>query len=184
MRRVLVIGCGGAGKSTLARELAVRTGLPLVHLDRLYWKPGWTQTPPAEWQAVVRGVIAGERWLLDGSYGSTLELRLAAADTAIYLDLPRRTCLRRALSRWLRGRGRTRPDLPDGCPESFDLEFLRWIWSYPTRHRPRTLARLDEFERHGGRVVVLRTAADTRAFLDGAGNAAAAEPAAVSIAAQ
>jgi adenylate kinase family enzyme len=185
MRRVLVIGCGGAGKSTLARELAVRTGLPLVHLDRLYWKPGWTQTPAEEWQAVVRDVVAGERWVLDGNYGSTLELRLAAADTAIYVDMSRRTCLRRAVWRWLRWRGRaTRSDLPDGCPESLDLEFLRWIWSYPTRHRPRTLERLTEFERRGGRVVVLRNSAEARAFLDSAGSAAAAEPAVVSIAAE
>jgi adenylate kinase family enzyme len=162
---VLVIGSGGAGKSTLARELAARTGLPLVHLDSLYWKPGWTRTSTEEWEQVVREVIAGERWILDGNFGGTLELRLAAADTAIFLDLPRITCLRRALGRYIRNRGRARVDLAPGCPESFDLEFFRWIWSYPGSRRPGVLAQLEAFERRGGRVAVLRRDADVRLFL-------------------
>jgi adenylate kinase family enzyme len=166
VQRVLVIGSGGAGKSTLARELAARTGLPLVHLDTLYWGPGWTKTPAEEWEGVVRDVIAGERWILDGNFGGTMELRLAAADTAILLDLPRLTCLRRAISRWLRNRGRSRPDLAPGCPESLDLEFLRWIWSYPRSRRPGVLALLDAFERDGGLVVILRSVGDVRAFLE------------------
>ncbi len=82
-----MIGSGGAGKSTVSRRIAAATGLPLVHLDRLYWHPGWVATPAAEWEQVVRDVVAGDRWVIDGSYGGTLALRLAAADT---VDLPRR----------------------------------------------------------------------------------------------
>ena len=89
MWRVLVVGSGGAGKSTFARELGARRGLPVVHLDRLYRRPPWTETPPDEWQEVVQSVVADERWVIDGNYSGTLELRLGAADTAILLDVPR-----------------------------------------------------------------------------------------------
>src|SRR5262245_12089231 len=179
VRRVLVIGPGGAGKSTFARELGARTGLPVVHLDRLYWRPGWDPTPTEEWEEVVRDTISGERWVVDGNYGGTMALRLAAADTVIFLDVPRRTCLRRVYSRAFRGLGRQRADLGSGCAEKLpDLEFLRWIWTYPAKRRPGVLAQLADFERRGGRVVVLRSPAEARAFLD----ATAAAPGAVSIA--
>jgi adenylate kinase family enzyme len=182
MRRVLVLGSGGAGKTTFARELAARTGLPLVHLDRLYWRPGWTPSPIEEWEPVVREVTAGEAWVMDGNYGGTLELRLEAADTAVFLDTPRLTCLRRVLARGLRDRGRTRSDMGPGCPERLwpDLEFVRWVWGYPRDVRPRVLARLGEFERRGGRVAILRTPGEAAAFLDTA-TAAAGPPDPVSI---
>ena len=93
MRRVLLIGSGGAGKSTLARRIAARTGLPLIHLDALYWKPGWVETPAAPWRETVAGLLQRDTWVMDGNYGGTLDLRLAACDTAIFLDLPPRICL-------------------------------------------------------------------------------------------
>jgi len=105
MRRVLVIGSGGAGKSTFARRLAQCAGLPLIHLDAIYWKPGWLETPKEEWTQVVESLLAGERWVMDGNYGGTLEQRLASCDTVVFLDLPRSLCLWRAAVRWVRFRG-------------------------------------------------------------------------------
>src|SRR5262249_9227210 len=143
MRRVLVIGPAGAGKSTFAREFGARVGLPVVHLDRLYWRPGWNPTPPEEWEAVVREQLARERWVMDGNYGGTMAVRLGGADTAVFLDLPRRTCLRRVYGRALRGHGRQRTDLGEGCPEKLpDLEFLRWIWTFRAKRRPEVLEQL------------------------------------------
>lgn len=100
LRRVAIIGCGGAGKSALARALGDRLGLEVVHLDRLYWRPGWVPTPSAEWRAMVAAVARRERWIADGHYGGTLDLRLAAADTVLFLDLPRRTTVAGVLGRW------------------------------------------------------------------------------------
>src|SRR5256886_17527246 len=69
MKRTLVIGSGGTGKTTVARRLAQRTGLPLIHLDLLYWRPGWQPTPGEEWHETVRRLVAGESWIIDGNYG-------------------------------------------------------------------------------------------------------------------
>jgi adenylate kinase family enzyme len=90
--RVMIVGSAGAGKSTLARALARRTGLPLVHLDALYWQPGWVETPRPRWREVQREALAGERWIADGNYGGTLE-RLALADVVVLLEYSRWICL-------------------------------------------------------------------------------------------
>jgi adenylate kinase family enzyme len=165
VERVLVIGSGGAGKTTLARTLAVATGLPLVHLDRLYWRAGWVATPEEEWRRVVERLVAGERWLIDGNYGGTMANRVAAADTVVFLDLPRSRCLARVVRRALVHRGRARDDMAAGCPERITRDFVRWIWTYPTTRRPKVLAMLEDFESGGGRAVVLRSASDVRRFL-------------------
>ena len=164
MRRVLVIGCGGAGKSTLAVELGRLLDLPVIHLDRHFWRPGWVSVPTEEWEEIVRDLVAGERWVMDGNYGATLDMRLAAADTVIFMDFPTRLCLWRVLARWVRHRGRTRPDMGPECPETVDLEFLRWIVSFRRKSRPKILSAVQEHG-EGVQVVVLRNPREVRAFL-------------------
>ena len=88
MQRVLVIGSPGAGKSTLSHALAARTGLPLHHLDRMFWLSGWIERDRDEGRAVLKQVLAQDRWIIDGNYGSTLPLRIARADTVVWLDYP------------------------------------------------------------------------------------------------
>jgi len=172
MQRVVILGSGGSGKSTLARRLGEATGLPVIHLDAHYWRPGWVETPAGEWEGRVRDLAAGERWIIDGNYSHTLDVRLSAADTIVFLDLPRARCLWRVLSRVVRYAGRTRPDMAAGCPERLEWPFLLWVWNYPVRSRPRVL---DAIDRHRGRcaVHVLRSPARVRQFLadarDGAG---------------
>ena len=134
MRRIAIVGSGGAGKSTLARQLASALGIPVIHLDREHWLPGWTEPPDDEWRQRVAELAAREEWILDGNFGGTLEVRVAAADLVVVLDLPRTLCLYRAVRRAFFDRDHA--DLPDGCPEGFDLPFLRWVWRYPTDSRP------------------------------------------------
>jgi len=157
MQRVLVIGCGGAGKSTLSRKLAPALGLPLVGLDRAYWRAGWIEPSKPEWRAIVEKLVAEPAWIMDGNFSDTFDLRMPRADTVIWLDFPRRICLRRVLTRIIKGYGRTRADLPDGCPEQFDAEFLRFVWNFPTHSRPNIVNGL---ARYGAHLRVLRLACD------------------------
>jgi adenylate kinase family enzyme len=166
MRRVLVIGSGGAGKTTLAVRIAARTGLPLIHLDSLYWRPGWIPTPTDEWERTIAELVQRPLWIMDGNYGGTLEPRLAAADCVVFLDVPRLRCLWRLLKRRVRHAGRSRPSVAPGCPERLTAEFLRWVWTYPTRRRPGILARLDEL-RGDKAIAILRKPADVEHFANG-----------------
>ena len=165
MRRVLVIGSGGAGKSTLARQIGDRLDLPVVHLDAHHWRPGWEAPPKDEWAETVERLVAAPAWVMDGNFSGTLARRLSACDTVVWLDLPRRVCLWRALKRRVRYRGRTRPDMGPGCAERLDLDFLHWIWTFPMHGRRRLLAKLEARPPHV-RLVVLRTRYQVRAFLE------------------
>ena len=156
MRRILVIGSPGAGKSTLARRLAGRLDLPLIHLDREYFGPGWTMPARAEWRERVRALAARPEWVMDGNYGSTFDLRVPRAHAVVWLDLPRWRCLLGVLWRVARNYGRARPDIAPGCPEKFDMSFMRFIWDYPRDKRPKT-ARMLERLRADQRVFVLRS---------------------------
>ena len=165
MKRVLVIGSGGSGKTTFARALAARTGLPLIHLDQLFWHPGWVKTPDEEWDRRISELCARDAWIMDGNYGRTLPIRLEAADTIVFLDLPRLVCTWRILKRQLRYLGRIRPDSAPGCPERLTWEFVRWVWTYPSRRRPEMLEPLDASRSHNRQVIVLRNQEDVRRFL-------------------
>lgn len=137
MQRVLIIGPCGAGKSTLAFELAERTGLPLFHMDKLAWKAGWIDSSNDEIRERLRPIVSQERWLIEGNYGSTMPDRLPHADTVLYLDYPVRLCLTRIIRRWLKYRGRSRPDMTEGCPERLDLDFMWYVARWNTNARPR-----------------------------------------------
>jgi adenylate kinase family enzyme len=146
MKRILIIGSGGAGKSTFARILGEITEIEVFHLDRLFWRAGWIETPKDEWQKTLETLLERERWIMDGNFGGTIDLRLAACDTAILLDLPRTICLYRVLKRRLKYRNTNRPDMSEGCHEKVDYKFLRWIWDYPNKKKPRVEEKLKCFE--------------------------------------
>lgn len=163
MRRVVVVGSGGSGKSTFSKELGSITGLPVIHLDREYWRPGWEETPREEWAIRVAEMLGGERWIMDGNFGGTRKIRMWAADTIIFLDLPRCVCLYRILKRTVKYYGRSRPDMTDGCNERFDIKFLGWVWSYKNRSRKRLLAELDSIG--DKRVIILKNQRQVSEFL-------------------
>ena len=142
MKRVMIIGPCGAGKSTLSHRLAELLDLPLHHLDKLHWKPGWVEGSKQDLRDALSAIIDQERWLIDGNYGGTMELRLTRADTVVYLDYPVWLCLWRAAKRVWQFNGQTRPDMGEDCPERFDWEFFRYIANWNHHARPRTEALL------------------------------------------
>jgi adenylate kinase family enzyme len=168
MRKVLVIGPGGAGKSTLARRIGERTGLPVIHLDAHYWKPGWVPTAKEEWLRLVTELCTRDAWVMDGNYGGTLDVRMRAADTIVFLDVPVRVSLWGIVERRLRHRGRHRADMAEGCDEQLTWQFLWWVYTYRRRKRPgilRTLAALSSEKR----VIVLTSRRDAERFASGLG---------------
>ena len=164
MKKVLVIGPGGAGKSTVARRLGELLHLEVQHLDRFYWRAGWQEPPKDDWVHTINELARGDSWIMDGNYSGTLARRLEACDTVVFLDLPRRICLWSVIKRLVMYRNTTRPDMADGCPEHFNLKFLVWIWNYPKRSRPRIVRLLGE-ERNSRKAIWLRTPAQIDRFL-------------------
>ena len=143
MKRVAVVGSSGAGKSTLSRELSRILDIPVIHLDVHYWQAGWTETPEQVWLERQKALLEGESWIVDGHFGSTLDLRLEAADTVIFLDFSRFLCTYRVLKRLAMYQKGTRPDMADGCDERFNWDFMKFVWTFSEQHRPRVLERLD-----------------------------------------
>ena len=163
MERIMIIGCGGAGKSTLARQLGEKTGLPVVHLDKLFWTPGWVSLSQEEFDKVHREAIAGETWIIDGNFDRTIPERLARCDTVIYLDFSRIRCLMGVAKRILTTYGQVRPDMGEGCPERFDLEFLQWVWNFNKNKREKNYRLLNEAE--GVQTIVLKNRRAVKRFM-------------------
>ena len=165
MERVMIIGCGGAGKSTLARKLGEKTGLPVVHLDQIWWAPGnWQHIEKPEFDEKLAWELQKPRWILDGNFNRTIEARLAACDTVIYLDYPRLVCIKNWLGRVLKNWGHHRPDMTEGCTEWIDPEFVKWIWNFNKNNRARYYELLKGAK--DKKVVILKSRRQTEKFLD------------------
>lgn len=164
MKRILIIGCSGAGKTTLALELGKRLCLPVHHLDQLWWQPGWVQDSRDNFDRKLAELLHSESWVIDGDYNRTVRERLRYADTVIWLDYHRMRCVARVLRRTLRLYGRSRPDMPERCPERFDWTFLRYVWNYNRDTRPKLAAAVADFR---GKIFVMRTPSQTAVWLQG-----------------
>ncbi len=139
-RKILIVGCGGAGKSTFARAMGERFALPVVHLDKLWWLPGWVQREREEFDALLQTELGKPQWVIDGNFFRTFERRLQACDAVVFLDLPTEECLKSIYARVEEYRGRTRPDMTEECPEQVDGEFREWVENFNTTVRGEMLA--------------------------------------------
>ncbi len=165
MKRVLVLGPGGAGKSVLSRELAGVTGLPLVHLDREFWGPNWERPADDVWRARLDSLMAGDAWIVDGTHADTLGHRLVRADGVVLLDYSRWLAVRGVMKRLLTRGGRRRADLAPGCRNRLDRDYANWVWRYHRETRPEVFAALEQHADHV-EVITLRNRRHAQRWLD------------------
>ncbi|MEK7649052.1 MAG: AAA family ATPase [Patescibacteria group bacterium] len=131
MKKILIIGISGSGKSTLAQKLSDHLHIPVIHLDQLFWKPGWIKEEKEVFEKKVLAAIARDRWIIDGNYTNSMEHWIQDADTIFYFDFPVWQCLWNVIKRRIMFHKKTRPDAANGCDEVLDLEFLKFIWNFP-----------------------------------------------------
>ncbi len=160
MKKIIVIGCPGSGKSTVSRALHSKTGIPLYHLDMMYWNTDKTTVEKSVFRERLSTVLEKGKWIIDGNYGSTMELRMAACDTVIFLDYPLDVCLDGIRER----RGKPRSDMPWIETEE-DAEFIEFIKSYNEQQKPKVMELL---EKYGDRnIVIFKNREEADAFLNG-----------------
>ena len=161
IRKVIIIGCPGSGKSTFARALHEKSGLPLFHLDMMYWNADRTVVAKDVFLGRLQEVLQKERWIIDGNYGSTMELRMAACDAVFFLDYPLEVCLAGVAAR----RGQARPDIPwvEPVDGELDEEFMTLIQRFEQDHRPRILELLEKYV--DKEIIVFRSREEAQAYL-------------------
>ena len=166
MERILIIGCGGAGKSTFSRKLQKLINYEIIHLDKLYWKPNWQAMEEQKWIELVQDIIKKENWIMDGNYNGTMELRLQRADTVIFFDFPRIICLWNTFKRIIKGKvfKIERKDVTKGCKEKFDFSFFKWIWNYNNKNRPKYMNLLTSLKGKK-KIVIFKNYKDVNKFL-------------------
>ena len=158
MKRIMIIGCPGSGKSTFARALAAKTGLPLYYLDMMYWNLDRTTKPKEEFRAALRETVSLPEWIIDGNYGSTLEIRMEVCDTVIFLDYPVEVCIAGVEER----RGKPRPDMPWVETEP-DLEFIEFIKKYNEESRPKVIELLEKYKEKN--IIIFKSRAEADEYL-------------------
>ena len=160
MQRIIVIGCPGSGKSTLSRALHNKMGIPLHHLDMMYWNADKTTVEKSVFLERLSAVLGKDEWIIDGNYGSTMELRMAACDTVIFLDYPLDVCLGGIKER----RGKPRSDMP-WCETEEDTEFIEFIKNYNEQQRPKVLELFGKYSDKN--IIILESREQADAFLNG-----------------
>ena len=163
MKRIMIIGCPGSGKSTLSKQLAVKLKLPLVHLDQIYWKSNWQPISNEIFDELLLREVEKDEWIIDGNYSRTISMRLEKCDTIIYLDYHRMTCLLGVLKRVIKGYGKTREDMGENCPERLDWSFLKYVWTFNQSRREEYLKLLSY--QKDKRVIILRYRSDGAKFI-------------------
>ncbi|AJS61499.1 DNA topology modulation protein [Paenibacillus sp. IHBB 10380] len=156
MKRILVIGSGGSGKSTLSQRLSNILDIPVIHLDTYFWNPNWVPKTNEEWDKIVEQFTNEDHWIIDGNYSRTMDIRIKKADLIIFLDMPRFLCIYRIIKRRIMYHKKTRPDMNEECPEKLDWEFIKWVWNYRRRSRMNTIKKLDQIKEHQ-QVIIVKT---------------------------
>ena len=164
MKKILVLGCGGAGKSNFSIELGRTLDVPVHHLDLYYWKPGWKPRERNEFTSTLAELMKDERWILDGNYMGTFDIRAACADTIIFLNMSTTTCLWGMVFRRFSKAGRSRPDLGVGNKDRLDFEFTWYVLTFNLRKRPIIIQKLSALSKTM-QIVTLRSRSEAKNWL-------------------
>ena len=159
MKKVMIIGCAGAGKSTFARKLRDKTNLPLYYLDMIWHKPDKTNISREEFDEKLQEIIQREEWIIDGNYGRTLEVRMKACDTVFLLDYPLDVCLEGAHARI----GKEREDMPWQATE-IDEEFVQWIKDFPKNEMPAVWELMEKYK-HEKDIIIFKSREEAEVYL-------------------
>ena len=159
MKRIIVIGCPGSGKSTLSRELHNKTALPLYHLDMMYWNEDKTTVEKPVFLKRLSAVLEKDEWIIDGNYASTMEMRMEKCDTVIFLDFPLDTCLKGIAER----RGKPRSDMPWTESEESDREFIEFVKNYNLQMRPQVIELVNKYSYKN--ILIFNNRSDVNNFL-------------------
>ncbi|GAA0384824.1 AAA family ATPase [Paenibacillus motobuensis] len=146
MKRVLVIGCPGSGKSTFSSRLSKESDIPVIHLDSIYWKPGWISCSNQEFDEILRDLLLQETYIMDGNYSRTIDFRISFADTVYFFDFSRYLCLYRVIKRRILNHGKTTEYMGKDCPEGIDYEFIKSVWNFRKNQRMRIIKVLEKHE--------------------------------------
>ncbi len=165
MKRICVIGCGGAGKSTFSKKLALKTGLPLIHLDTLYWLPNWTEPDKDHFDRKLSAEMKAEKWILDGNFHRTMHARFKHTDTIFWLDYSTWRCVAGALKRLITEYGGKREDTPEGCVENFDWDFLKYVFNFRKNSRPKVLKQIENHAQHC-KVIIFKSPKETENWIN------------------
>jgi adenylate kinase family enzyme len=167
MKRILIVGCSGSGKTVLAKKLGKETGIPVIHLDRLFWRPNWVAPSKQEWLEIINKIVKDESWIIEGNYSAAIDLRIAAADAVIFLNFPRLICFGRVLWRMARHYNATRKDMAAGCKERIDIPFLKYVWNYNKTRLPVLLEKLESLKTNTTKeVFILRNKREVNSFIE------------------
>ncbi len=165
MKKVMVIGCSGAGKSTFSKRLHSKTKIELIHLDKYFWKSNWEEPNPDEWENIVKKLSARDNWIMDGNYGRTMNIRFAEADTIIFLDYSTSKCLWRTKKRTIQYRNKVRPDMSKGCKERFDFNFYYYVATFNLLRRKSLISKLNNLSKNK-KIVILKNDNQVSKFLE------------------
>ena len=164
LKKILVIGCCGAGKSTFSKKLQSILKLELIHLDQHYHKPNWEEPKKVEWEKIVDTLIQKPSWIMDGNYSETIDVRIKSSDTIIYLDYPILKCFWRVIKRVFKYNGIQRSDMANGCKEEFNLEFLHFVLTFNNKFRKEIIQKLN-LVKDEKKILVFRTDKQADKFL-------------------
>lgn len=164
MKRVIVIGCGGAGKSTFSRNLSDKLDIPVYHLDKLFWNRGWISTPQDEFDNKIQELANRDKWIIDGNYIRTFDMRAERADTIIFINMPTYVCFYRVIKRRVMYKDKSRPDMAEGCPEGIDFEFFKWVLTYNKKIRPGILEKLKKYKDKN--VIIFNSKKEVKDFIE------------------